>query len=110
MSEYVPPTIAPQVDSSGNVPEPVVEAPEPAPITEQEVGEYREQDRFLPVSAHLWSFLRSYVLKCSLRKDCQCITHHEVGCTVYSKNLEGGERMRTRMCLRVHKLHNIRSG
>ena len=25
------------------------ETPEPAPITEQEVGEYREQDRFLPV-------------------------------------------------------------
>lgn len=26
------------------------DAPPPAPITEQEVGEYREQDRFLPVS------------------------------------------------------------
>jgi hypothetical protein len=25
------------------------DAPEPVPITEQEVGEYREQDRFLPV-------------------------------------------------------------
>ena len=25
------------------------ETPEPVPITEQEVGEYREQDRFLPV-------------------------------------------------------------
>ena len=49
MSEYVPPTIAPQADPSGNAPEPVPEAPEPAPITEQEVGEYREQDRFLPV-------------------------------------------------------------
>ncbi|KAG6895955.1 Nuclear transcription factor Y subunit B-3 [Termitomyces sp. T32_za158] len=26
------------------------ETPEPAPITEQEVGEYREQDRFLPIA------------------------------------------------------------
>jgi hypothetical protein len=26
---------------------------EPAPITEQEVGEYREQDRFLPVCSFL---------------------------------------------------------
>ena len=25
------------------------EAPSPAPLTEQEVGEYREQDRYLPV-------------------------------------------------------------
>ena len=49
MSEYVPPIIAPQTDASGNAPEPAPEAPEPAPITEQEVGEYREQDRFLPV-------------------------------------------------------------
>ncbi|KAI6001534.1 histone-fold-containing protein [Pisolithus orientalis] len=28
----------------------VQEAREPAPITEQEVGEYREQDRFLPIA------------------------------------------------------------
>ncbi|KAL1742463.1 histone-fold-containing protein [Schizophyllum fasciatum] len=26
------------------------ETPEPVPITEQEVGEYREQDRFLPIA------------------------------------------------------------
>lgn len=26
--------------------------PEPAPITEEEVGDYREQDRFLPVRPH----------------------------------------------------------
>ncbi|KAF5380094.1 hypothetical protein D9615_006226 [Tricholomella constricta] len=26
------------------------DTPEPAPITEQEVGEYREQDRFLPIA------------------------------------------------------------
>jgi nuclear transcription Y subunit beta len=29
------------------------EPPAPTPITEQEVGEYREQDRFLPVSTNL---------------------------------------------------------
>ena len=29
---------------------PQQDTPEPVPITEQEVGEYREQDRFLPVS------------------------------------------------------------
>ncbi|KAI0747228.1 histone-fold-containing protein [Daedaleopsis nitida] len=56
MSEFAPPTIAPhniapaQDDGSGAVPQPVPEAPEPAPITEQEVGEYREQDRFLPIA------------------------------------------------------------
>ncbi|KAJ3539293.1 hypothetical protein NM688_g6383 [Phlebia brevispora] len=50
MSEYVPPTIAPQADPSGNAPEPAPDAPEAAPITEQEVGEYREQDRFLPIA------------------------------------------------------------
>jgi hypothetical protein len=47
MSEIQPPIIAPQDDGSGIVPE--HEPPEPAPITEEEVGDYREQDRFLPV-------------------------------------------------------------
>ncbi|EGN92572.1 hypothetical protein SERLA73DRAFT_190924 [Serpula lacrymans var. lacrymans S7.3] len=53
MSE-IQPMIAPQEDGSGSglVPETAAaqEAPEPAPITEQEVGEYREQDRFLPIA------------------------------------------------------------
>ncbi|GJE96306.1 histone-fold-containing protein [Phanerochaete sordida] len=54
MSDYQPPpiapqTIAPQDDGSGTVPEPTREV-EAAPITEQEVGEYREQDRFLPIA------------------------------------------------------------
>ncbi|KAH7922922.1 histone-fold-containing protein [Leucogyrophana mollusca] len=44
------PMIAPQEDGSGMVPEPIHETPEPIPITEQEVGEYREQDRFLPIA------------------------------------------------------------
>jgi len=53
MAETFPPTIAPQTDSSGNAPESGQQSPDPAetvPITEQEVGEYREQDRYLPVS------------------------------------------------------------
>lgn len=49
MPDFPPPEIAPQNDGSGTAPEPARDAPEPAPITEQEVGEYREQDRFLPV-------------------------------------------------------------
>ncbi|KAI0765452.1 histone-fold-containing protein [Fomes fomentarius] len=53
MSDFAPPTIAPQniapAQDDGTIP-PVPEAPEPAPITEQEVGEYREQDRFLPIA------------------------------------------------------------
>jgi nuclear transcription Y subunit beta len=48
MSE-IQPMIAPQEDGSGSVPETAHEPPQPTPITDQEVGEYREQDRFLPV-------------------------------------------------------------
>jgi len=51
MSEIQPPIIAPQDDGSGVIPDTSQhEPPEPAPITEQEVGEYREQDRFLPIA------------------------------------------------------------
>ena len=53
MADSFAPTIAPQTDGSGNPPEQVQQEPdatEPVPITEQEVGEYREQDRYLPVS------------------------------------------------------------
>lgn len=53
MADSFPPTIAPQTDNSSNAPEAAQQAPDPAepvPITEQEVGEYREQDRYLPVS------------------------------------------------------------
>lgn len=51
MTEF-PPNIAPHRDGS-NVPEPLApeETPEPKAISEQEVGEYREQDRYLPVRA-----------------------------------------------------------
>lgn len=53
MADSFTPTIAPQTDGSGNPPEqvqPQPDATETVPITEQEVGEYREQDRYLPVS------------------------------------------------------------
>lgn len=52
-SDFPPPHIAPQDDGTGAAPDTPREAPSPAPITEQEVGEYREQDRFLPVSTPL---------------------------------------------------------
>ncbi|KAF8886752.1 histone-fold-containing protein [Infundibulicybe gibba] len=47
MSELHP-IIPAQEDGSLVVP--AQDAPEPAPITDQEVGEYREQDRFLPIA------------------------------------------------------------
>ncbi|THH20329.1 hypothetical protein EW146_g1027 [Bondarzewia mesenterica] len=50
MSDF-PPNIAPQTDDSGGVPAAAQpDAREAAPITEQEVGEYREQDRYLPIA------------------------------------------------------------
>ena len=54
MAEFAPPPIAPQLDGSGALPDAVRDAPPTtlAPITDQEVGEYREQDRFLPVCTH----------------------------------------------------------
>ncbi|KAG5653867.1 Nuclear transcription factor Y subunit B-3 [Sphagnurus paluster] len=47
MSELQP--IIPAQDNANAIP-PTMNTPEPAPITEQEVGEYREQDRFLPIA------------------------------------------------------------
>ncbi|KAF9219795.1 histone-fold-containing protein [Gyrodon lividus] len=48
----IQPVIAPQQeDGPSVVPDTTAqEAPGPTPITEQEVGEYREQDRFLPIA------------------------------------------------------------
>lgn len=43
------PILAAQEDGAPLEPPPTEDPPEPLPITEQEVGEYREQDRFLPV-------------------------------------------------------------
>lgn len=42
------PAVAPIAPRDGSRVEPEVEA---APITEEEVGEYKEQDRYLPVSS-----------------------------------------------------------
>ena len=50
MSSEFTQNIAPHNDGSTAPPETTQDASEPVPITEQEVGEYREQDRFLPVS------------------------------------------------------------
>jgi hypothetical protein len=47
MSELQP--IIPAQDDGLQIAQDPPDTPEPAPITEQEVGEYREQDRFLPV-------------------------------------------------------------
>ncbi len=54
MADSFTPNIAPQTDDSGSAPEQAQQQPDatdPVPITEQEVGEYREQDRYLPVSS-----------------------------------------------------------
>lgn len=61
-SDFQPPNIAPQDDGSGATAV-VAEAPPPAPITEQEVGEYREQDRFLPVCLHVAVSCHRLILK-----------------------------------------------
>jgi hypothetical protein len=50
MAELHP--IMPLTDGASGIPIPPQETPEPVPITDQEVGEYREQDRFLPVRLH----------------------------------------------------------
>ncbi|KAI0784080.1 histone-fold-containing protein [Abortiporus biennis] len=49
MSEVAPLNIAPQGDA-GAIADTPREPPVPAPITDQEVGDYREQDRFLPIA------------------------------------------------------------
>lgn len=55
MSDSLHPIIAAQDTGDGSrIRNLDQDTPEPAPITEQEVGEYREQDRFLPVR---WLYL-----------------------------------------------------
>jgi hypothetical protein len=61
MSEYQPIIAAAPQEDGTRLDEPAPEAGEPAPITDQEVGEYREQDRYLPVSIFL-CFLLSGVI------------------------------------------------
>jgi len=50
MTELQPIIPATSSDGTSITQESQQEAPEPAPITDQEVGEYREQDRFLPIA------------------------------------------------------------
>ena len=88
MSDFPPLNIAPQDDGSGVVPATVESAPEAAPITDQEVGEYREQDRFLPVRCLYglpWPrYLTHPLLYPSDRERC---AYHESCCTWDSKDL-----------------------
>jgi hypothetical protein len=130
MTDSFPPTIAPQTDSSGNAPESAQQSPDPAdsvPITEQEVGEYREQDRYLPVSpsptftpsrasvtrpfatalSPLPLFLRWRLPRCV---DSKCVTHHEKCGPTHRQNREGRQGMCSGVCVGVHQLHNVRSG
>ena len=53
-----PPNIAPEPSGDGSSKPDLSEAvPEPKEITDHEVGEYREQDRYLPVRMHSASSL-----------------------------------------------------
>jgi hypothetical protein len=51
MSDYTPPA-APPLDGNAVILEPMAPL-EPHTFTEQEVGDYKEQDRYLPVGAHV---------------------------------------------------------
>jgi hypothetical protein len=67
MADSFTPNIAPQTDDGG-APEqaqPQPDATEAVPITEQEVGEYREQDRYLPVSPSIPLHLPHFSLSCA---------------------------------------------
>ncbi|KAL0565939.1 transcriptional activator hap3 [Marasmius crinis-equi] len=51
MSEQaLQPILAAQPENGDSIEQQQQEPPEAAPITDQEVGEYREQDRFLPIA------------------------------------------------------------
>jgi hypothetical protein len=55
------------------------DVPPPPPISEQEVGEYREQDRFLPVHSHFHTLVSELdrSTKDSLA-DRKCFAHNEI--------------------------------
>jgi hypothetical protein len=74
MAELQP--IMPSTDpATGDPIVPPQETPEPVPITDREVGDYREQDRFLPVSPLSDMTNQSSLFK--RRADRQCRTNHE---------------------------------
>lgn len=60
MSENQPPSIAPGPSADGSsLPEGGGDVPEAKAISEHEVGEYREQDRFLPVGFSMfWCYIK----------------------------------------------------
>lgn len=109
MSEFtpVPANIAPGPAPDGTVvAEALEEAPEPQAISEQEVGEYREQDRFLPVRTQNISLAEQPLRMCL---DCECREDHERICASNSKDREGCEGVCAGVRVRVHQLHHIRS-
>ena len=141
MADSFTPTIAPQTDGSGNPPEQVQQQPdatEPVPITEQEVGEYREQDRYLPVSlptpffssncVHLNPFLSSPRFwrhhhhhhhhhhrhrrrrQKNKQTDCECFAYHEERRAADGKNRERRQGVRAGVRVRVYQLHHVRGG
>ena len=87
MSELQP-IIPREENQHGNPTIPPQDTPEPVPITEQEVGEYREQDRFLPVSSLTLDESKGLVNwwrnSFFILSDCQCIKNYEGNCTAYS--------------------------
>lgn len=60
----VPPNIAPGPLGDSRKPELGEAVPEPKEITDHEVGEYREQDRYLPVRTLLSSHLGAEEIRC----------------------------------------------
>jgi hypothetical protein len=132
MVDTFPPTIAPQSDSSGNAPEQVQQSPDDAelvPITEQEVGEYREQDRYLPVSPQTplpretrkraraspfnpipVSLFPSPAPSLRASVDRKCVAYHEERRPANGKNREGRKGVRAGVRVGVHQLHHVGSG
>lgn len=111
MASELPP-IVPAATGGHSVPQQNTSIqPEPTPITEEEVGDYREQDRYLPVGLSRWFLLESsrsmrvlYCVPCGL--DCEHLAHYEELHSLYIKNLEGCQRMRSRECERVHQFRH----
>ena len=129
MTDSFPPTIAPQADSSGNAPESAQTSPdptEPVPITEQEVGEYREQDRYLPVSpvhpspppppplrvsgTTLTIVVFSFPIPAAAGVDRKRVAHHEKCGPTHRQNREGRQGVRAGVRVGIHQLHHVRGG
>ena len=104
MADSLQPIIPRDESHHGSLSIAAQDPPEPVPITEQEVGEYREQDRFLPVGPiFCWAIV---VLKC-IWPDSQCLSDNESLRAAYRQNCERRERMCTGMRLRIHLFHHF---